>query len=231
MKEQLKSIGTGLLVILLYFAVMLYPTLPFQLVNADYSALPISIKIIYAIALNIVLLFLIFLIFKKDIIKDFKDFKKNNLTYFKKYTKIWIYGLIVMGFFNLIISALNNGGIPGNEADVRTMLNKLPFYMFITSVILGPTIEELIFRKGIKKIVFFNDKLFIIMSGLIFGSLHVISNVSSWIDLLYIIPYSSLGIAFAYMYAKSENIFVPIMFHTIHNGLLVSLQILLSLLV
>ena len=231
MKDKFKSIGAGSLVILLYFITMLYPTLPFKLLNVDFTSMPTFLKVTYAISLDIVLLFLIYLVFKKDLIKDFKDFKKNNLNYFKKYLKIWLYGLIAMYFCNLIMTIINNGNLPGNEEGVRNLLTQMPFYMFISAVVLGPTIEELIFRKGIRKILFFNDKLFIIFAGLIFGSLHVVGNINSWIDLLYIIPYSSLGVAFAYMYVKSKNIFVPIMFHTIHNGLLVSLQILLSLFV
>jgi membrane protease YdiL (CAAX protease family) len=49
-------------------------------------------------------------------------------------------------------------------------------------------------------------------------------------DLLFIIPYSIPGFIFAYVYTKSKNICIPISLHFIHNGIMMSLQILLLLL-
>ena len=54
-----------------------------------------------------------------------------------------------------------------------------------------------------------------------------LSNVNSIVDLLYLIPYSVPGCAFAYILTKTNNIFVPIGFHFLHNGVTMSLQILL----
>ena len=68
------------------------------------------------------------------------------------------------------------------------------------------------------------------MSGLIFGGLHVIGNVNSIIDLLYLIPYCVPGFAFAYMLSKTNNIFVPMGFHFLHNGVTMSLQVILLIL-
>ena len=60
--------------------------------------------------------------------------------------------------------------------------------------------------------------------------MHVISTLENLVDLLFIIPYSIPGFIFAYIYSKSKNIFVPISLHFIHNGIMMSLQILLLLL-
>ena len=95
--------------------------------------------------------------------------------------------------------------------------------MFITAVILAPVIEELVFRQAFRNIIT-NNWLFIIISGLVFGSLHVITSYETPTDLLYLIPYSAPGIIFAYTLVKSKNIFVPMGLHFIHNGLLLSLQ-------
>ena len=63
------------------------------------------------------------------------------------------------------------------------------------------------------------------MSGLIFGSMHVIGNFNSLIDLLFIIPYSIPGFMFAYIYKKTNNICVPIGMHCMHNSIMILLQI------
>ena len=69
--------------------------------------------------------------------------------------------------------------------------------------------------------------LFILLSGLVFGSMHVIGTCEHLIDLLFIIPYSIPGFIFAYCHVKSKNIFVPISLHLIHNSLMMILQIVL----
>ena len=66
------------------------------------------------------------------------------------------------------------------------------------------------------------------MSGLIFGALHL-TVATSLKELLFIIPYSIPGFIFAYTLTKSKNIFVPISLHTMHNTLMILLQLLLTL--
>ena len=65
------------------------------------------------------------------------------------------------------------------------------------------------------------------MSGLIFGSLHITSYITTISDIIYIIPYASLGFAFGLLYYKTDNIFSSITVHSIHN-LLATLLVLLG---
>ena len=74
-----------------------------------------------------------------------------------------------------------------------------------------------------------NNIIYILTSGLVFGSLHVIGSLKNLYELVYIIPYSIPGFIFAYVYIKSKNIMVPITLHFIHNGILMSLQIFILL--
>ena len=87
----------------------------------------------------------------------------------------------------------------------------------------GP-IEEIIFRKCYKN-AFSNKWLFIILSSLVFGSLHVITSMTSLMDLLFIIPYGSLGAAFAIMYQKTDTIYTSMLMHMLHNTILIILSI------
>ena len=67
--------------------------------------------------------------------------------------------------------------------------------------------------------------IFILVSGIFFGYMHVAGSTSltQW---LYIIPYSSLGISFAIMYNKTNTVFTSITIHSIHNTILTILSIL-----
>ena len=71
-----------------------------------------------------------------------------------------------------------------------------------------------------------NKWLFVIISALIFGYLHV-SGSETLYEFIYIIPYGALGGAFAYLLHETDNIYVPIMMHAIHNGLLTIISIFL----
>ena len=126
---------------------------------------------------------------------------------------------------NIIINIIIGNGQAENEKIVQQMITYAPYIMVINAGIIAPIIEEITFRKAFKN-VFNNKWLFILSSSLIFGSLHVITKLTSPLDLLYIIPYSSLGISLAYMYYKTDTIYTSITMHIFHNTILTILSIL-----
>ena len=127
---------------------------------------------------------------------------------------------------NLFITFVLNKQLAGNEETVRNYLVTLPLLMTFDAAICAPINEELTFRKSFKEI--FPSKLvFVIISGFIFGSLHVASYIETFSDIIYLIPYSALGIAFALLYYKTDNIFSSITMHNIHN-LLATILVLLG---
>ena len=88
--------------------------------------------------------------------------------------------------------------------------------MLFSTVIYAPLTEELTFRKSIKDAI--SSKWFyVITSGLVFGLLHIIGYIKDWTDLIFLIPYSALGIAFALLYHKTDNIYCPMTMHMMHN--------------
>ena len=99
---------------------------------------------------------------------------------------------------------------------VRKLIKVAPILMLFEVSIYAPIVEELIFRHSIKNITS-NKYFYPILSGLIFGMMHVMSSVSSLTDLLFLIPYSALGVAFACCYRKTDNIFSSIVVHSLHN--------------
>lgn len=222
--HYIKTAGIGILAILVYFILPMFETLPFSLMGMDTASLPLFVKIIYMIAFETVLMGIIVLIFYPKLKRDWNDMKENHMNYYSKYFKYWLFALMVMMVSNLLIMTFTQNQIASNEQAVQELFDISPIYIFFSAVIFAPVVEELVFRQGIRNIIP-NQLAFIIVSGLVFGGLHVINGeMQSVSELLYLIPYCTPGIVFAYILAKTDNIFVSMGLHFMHNGLLIALQ-------
>ncbi len=220
-----KGLILGIIVFLLFYFSSYFQLIPIILLNWDIRSITESQNVMLSTFSNIVLLLILFLIFRKDIIKEWKKFKLNFLENIDTGIKYWLVGLAIMMGSNIIINIVMNLGQAANEQAVQQMISALPWLMFINAGIIAPCTEELIFRKSFRK-AFPNKWLFILISALVFGSLHVVTSMTSPIELLYIIPYGALGGAFAYMYQKTDTIFTSIAMHMFHNSALILLSIL-----
>lgn len=229
LRENDRLTITGVIVFFLYLTIMLFNFVPFEILGVDINNVPVILKCIYIILLELVFVTIVFILYKDYIVTCFKDFKQNKNYYLKKYIKYWFIILFCTSMMNLIINSLNDGNIAGNETAVRDMLGEIPIYSWISGVLLAPFVEELVFRLSLKSI-FKSKWIFIIASGLIFGSFHLIGNTNSLLELLYIFPYSLPGCIFAYILYDSDNIFIPISMHLLHNGILMAIQIFIALL-
>jgi hypothetical protein len=224
-KDKIKEISIGVLAVFMYFFLNSIQYVPFQLAGVTTDLLPTWVKIFYLIIYEIMTIAIMLLIFNKKITKDFKDMLINHKEYYSKYFKYYLIGLGIMLISNSIIVYVFDGGISTNEETIRDIFKISPLYIYFSSVIYAPIVEELTFRQGIRNI-FGRNILFVLISGFLFGGLHVITSINSIVDLLYIIPYSSLGIVFAYILYKTDNIFVSMGLHFMHNGILIAIQFL-----
>ena len=221
--NYIKRATIGLCAIAVYFIMSQLEALPLQLCGIDPTTMNITVKIFYMLVYELLMIAILMLLFHKTLEENFKDLKKNHKEYYSKYFKYWLIALGIMMVSNTVISLLSSGGIPQNEEIIRQNFQVSPFYVYLSSVFFAPIVEELVFRQGIRNVIPINS-IFIITSALVFGSLHVVTSMTSAIDLLYLIPYCAPGFAFAYMLAKTDNIFVSMGLHCMHNGLLMSLQ-------
>lgn len=217
----------GVLTIIIFFILtttgILY--IPLYILNLKYSD---TFLTIYGVLANFLVIFILIQFYKTEINENFTNFISKIKYYFNEYFRYWIIAYLLMIICNIIIQPFI-GGIAKNEEAVQNIIQTDPFYAFIATVLIAPFVEELIFRFSIRKIIN-HDWLFIIVSGLFFGGMHIIGQADCWQDWLFILPYGIPGSVFAYAYVKSKNIFVPIILHAIHNGFSVSLQILLIIL-
>lgn len=210
-------ISMGIIFMFLIWSILIIIAL--NILGISYASLNEKNQLITSLVSNLTLLIVLSFIYHKDIIKDFKIFfNKNFFQYLKTSLKYWGIGLSLMLVSNFFISLVTNGKLAENEEAIRSLIKVSPFLMGIDIIILAPLIEELVFRKSPRNIVE-NKYIYSIISGLIFGGLHVVTSLESAVDLLYFIPYCSLGITFGLLYCKTNNIFSTITIHAFHNAL------------
>lgn len=176
-----------------------------------------------------VYLFVIAFVYFQELKNEFKIFKKDFKNCVDTGLKYWLLGFFIMIVSNLIINYLIMGGnIAANEEMNRQAILENPLlYTIMTIGVFAPFIEEILFRKSTDKI-FKKEIYYYVLSGVLFGFAHVMADLSSVLNLLYIIPYGALGYVFALMDKKTNTTFTSIMFHSLHN-LLTLIMLLLVL--
>ena len=223
-----------ILFILLLLGMSIFSYLPAAIFKIDLNKLSNSMKIAYEFSCNLGFMLVMFMLYQDIIIDNLKKYLKEFKKNFKLSFSYYIVGFIIMIISNNIISIFFSEATASNEQAVRSLIDLYPLYMLFSVSIYAPFVEELVFRKSIKDIVLaFGDNkitkyLYIIISGLIFSSLHVLGTTSSFLDYLYIIPYLALGISFAALYYKTDNIFTTITMHSLHNTIAILLYILVG---
>lgn len=104
-----------------------------------------------------------------------------------------------------------------NTENIIRLIEGFPFIILISSVI-GPILEEIVFRKIIFGALYtkFNFFLSALISSVIFALAHF--------EPEHILLYSSMGFTFAFLYIKTKRIIVPIFAHVTMNTLVVLMQ-------
>lgn len=221
---NIKKIFKTLFVILLFFSSSIFSFIPVYLFNIDVNNITASENAIITLFNDLIIIGILIVFYFKQLKEDFKKTKKNFYEFFETSFKYWFVGLMLMMASNIFINLVFPNAVSGNEDAVQELITSQPYLMLITAGIIGPIIEELVFRTSFRD-VFKNKYLFIITSGLIFGLLHVVFAATSPLDYIYALPYCFLGLSFAYMVDKTDNNLSSIMMHMIHNTTLVILSI------
>ena len=140
------------------------------------------------------------------------NFKK--ITNFGKYFGIFVLCYILTSFVTNLIYSFSNINST-NEVIVESLIIKKPLISFFITGLFAPFYEEVLFRLNFRDV--FNKKwTFIIVTGILFGSTHLL-NASSINEIIFLIPYSIMGISLSYIYYDSDNIYTSIVIHSINN--------------
>lgn len=224
MKEKLISILKLLFGILLFFIV---GTITKNLLDIFNFNIDSEMRLILLQLISSIIIFvLLFLIYFKEIKKDFLVFNKNIKDKIIKIIKLFLVFLVVkyiVSFVTAIIMMLlkldMNSITSVNQELIETYIKRAQFLMAISTSLLAPIYEELLFRLGFKK-VFGNNMLFVVISGTLFGLLHVFpleDGISLTLGIVQSISYVSMGIFLAYVYKKYNNIYYSIGIHFLNN--------------
>lgn len=222
-KKELKYFIRLLIVFFLFFFssyLQYIPIMLFKIKNIDGTT-----SVLLNSFSNIVLFIILVIMYRKDLVREWKIFKEKSWHNIDIGIKCWLVGLFGMMVFNIILNTIFKANGATNEQAVQKMITAFPWLMLVNGGIIGPFIEEIAFRKAFKD-VFKTKWLFIIFSGVVFGLMHVVSSFTSFSNFLYFIPYSSLGIAFCYAYYKTDSIYTSAFLHIFHNTSLILFSIL-----
>lgn len=223
--KTFRYIIRGLLVFLLFRFSVYFQLIPVYLFKLDISSLSGSMQVILSTFSSFITASILYIIYRKELRQEFKKFRDNFLDNLDIGFKCWFLGLLIMIISNLILLIFFKAGGANNENAVQGMIKSMPWLMLIDAGFIAPFNEELVFRKSLKDI-FKNKWLFVILSFLIFGGVHVIGGATTLTDYLYIIPYGALGGAFALAYYKTDTVFTSMFLHMFHNTVLTLLSIL-----
>ena len=174
----------------------------------------------------VVILSLMIGVFYKQLIHDFKIFKSYFKEYFVLILKTWGKALVLIMITTIIIQIITNTTQANNQIALQNSFNSNPVFIAILAMFYAPIAEELMFRGVFRKFIK-NKKLFVIVSGVVFGLMHVIDDSKTLAEFSYVFVYSILGIYLAGIYAKTNNLCTNIFMHFMQNTLSVIGMILL----
>jgi uncharacterized protein len=108
-----------------------------------------------------------------------------------------------------------------NTQNLVEIVKNVKYFMIVTAIV-GPILEEIIFRKIIfgslhKRYNFFISAL---ISSLIFAAVHG--------DFTHLLIYTAMGFTFAYLYVRTKRLIVPIAAHVAMNTLVLIVQVFLA---
>ncbi|GBG05329.1 CPBP family intramembrane metalloprotease [Lactobacillus rodentium] len=142
---------------------------------------------------------------------------KNKLVFSKKIVLKYILLALGAGIFGFVLDLINMGSVFSNankpDVFIETLKTPMAIPLILTLVLIAPTLEELLFQGAIQKGVFrkLNPWLAIILTAIVFAGAHDITLNKAFLDRFL------SGIAFGYVYQKTDDIKMAILAHSITN--------------
>lgn len=225
MKKQISNfISKYLLIIIIY---ILFVTVITDLAASVFKEFNFKNELLVSSLFNllfyVVLLIIYFSFIGKDLFYEFKEYttKKNKLEQLGLGYVILI-GAGASGSFILILLGLGDT-VAVNQQVIEQMMKSEYMLIVATAVIIGPIVEEIVFRKAIFSLFIdkwkFSPAVVLVFSSLLFGLIHVVFNLEDDIkELLQLIPYFTRGLALGYIYlANKRNLMYPVAVHLLNN--------------
>jgi len=143
----------------------------------------------------------------------------------------WIYAIAgvvgILVFYVLVAVAVSMLSLPSSENNVMTYIGDDPTMVLIMIGVVfffNAPAEEFLFRNVVQKRLYeaFSRTHAIVIASVIFALVHFVSYAvlsdSLLATMVPIVTVFGGGLIFGYLYAKSENLLVPILSHAVYNG-------------
>ena len=122
--------------------------------------------------------------------------------------------LTIVKYIGGVVLLLENGiGANTENQAALEQLGMSPLLLVVLTAIAAPIVEETVMRGLILGRVFNNSYLGVILSSLLFGLLHMPTDIGSWII------YGGMGLVLAVVYHKTQKLEYIIAIHFINNAL------------
>src|SRR5690625_3914680 len=152
-------------------------------------------------------------------------------------TIVWIIGGVVLAYASQVIAGMINVYVLGNPLEsqntneIISMIESMPLMILIVAI-LGPIIEEYVFRRAIFGEVYTlfpmhntgSKVLAFLIAGLVSGLIFAVAHL----DFTHILIYLAMSYTFSFLYVMTGRLIVPIFVHMIMNSLVVGLNVLLG---
>lgn len=206
MKKNLKFI----LFIILYLVILFFPN--FEGLKRTPTSLWIQVTLY--IILGITSIFIFNDLYKKSI-NEWKTKSEKNI---KWLIAIFIINIILTALATIPISIISPEYESLNSNNIFEAIKIIPAPLILISLgILGPMVEEIIFR-GIlvgKLKKYIPTAICVIISSVLFMLIHI--HIFTIEEFLYYLPFIFTGIVYSILFVKNENITLPMILHVLNN--------------
>ena len=214
----------GLIVLLPLYAIFgsrsVTALIKLSMVLFDYrltrTALSSYLNLVFG-AMMLILLVLLLRGFLKD---NWKDFMQNKKAIILKGVMTFVLVYLANYIGTIIVMVMGGASNSANQAGIEQILSRVPVPMIIYAVLIGPVVEELMFRGVIFTTLRRKHRtLAYVVTALAFGLAHVYASILSGnvSEIVQIFPYFFAGLVFCYGYESSNNIFASIIGHMGNN--------------
>lgn len=173
---------------------------------------------------------------RKDLNYSFFEFGKTEgrqanlfITSLQGFTYMLLANIVLGAASNILALIFQIKGQAANQASINTqLLAPGAFFLVIAVVILGPVVEELVFRKAIFDLID-NKKVAFILAASLFGMIHITTELFALFTvgftfkafmslIIFSIPYIGMGFFLSYWYEKHDrDIAQLIIMHSLSN--------------
>ena len=180
-----------------------------QVLNVPYFSWIMQVLLMYGIAFP-----LAYLVIGRSPLAKSEPKTGGKFPFLLFFTVFWLLsgvariGALISELMMLVVEHLTG---MDQSNPVTDMLSDTPLWIvFVVVVVLGPIVEELLFRRAVmERLLPFGEKSAILFSAVAFGIMH-----GNFYQLFYTV---GMGLLIAYLYARTRDVRLPILLHMIYN--------------